>query len=63
MILEVCWDGLWALSLGLSHTISWSRLLARVCEVEPYIGYTYLCSCPCPHVLGGHGCDIIGNVT
>ena len=23
---------------------------------EPYIG------CPCPWVLGGHGCDIIGNV-
>ena len=28
MILEVSWDGLWTLSLGLSQ--SWSRLLARV---------------------------------
>jgi hypothetical protein len=29
MISEVCWDGLWTLSFGLSQT-SWSRLLARV---------------------------------
>jgi hypothetical protein len=28
MILEVCWDGLWTLSFGLSTT--WSRLLGRV---------------------------------
>ena len=27
------------------------------CLVEPYIGCPY----PCPWVLGGHGCDTIGN--
>ena len=39
--------------------LSWFYFLGlSTCLAEPYIGCPY----PCPWVLGGHGCDIIGNV-
>ena len=48
------WDGHWTRSFGLSQFHGHGTWL--VCKVESYI------RCPCPWVLSGHGCDIIGNI-
>ena len=49
MMLEVCWDGLWTLSIGFSQFHGRNSWL--VCEAEPYIGCPY----PCPPIPMGFG--------
>ena len=49
--------------LGEPHLTSFRKNMPSITStVEPYIGCPYPCPSPCPWVLGGHGCNIIGNI-